>query len=160
MIKGSFESVVTFMELHHGLLEQWLGQKVMLPRADGPGVKLTFEAATMTSYVAGNSGGAVIFLSLLSFLSKAQIRDRVGCTGTFSASGLVGIVGSLKAKVDMAKVWGLQRCVIPAGMAMTLSGHPKEDGMVIEAKDVVDLLHLCLEGEPSRGLISMSLAWL
>jgi PDZ domain-containing secreted protein len=145
-MRRSFLNVVSFLEENKRRLEKWLGRSLRWPR-HGQEAKVTFDSSTFSSYPSGPSSGAAIFLSFIRLLAGVPYRRFVAITGTVSISGHFGSVGSVPAKLDAAMDAAVMSTIVPTANYRALERHNllgKYD-KVVAAKDIVDILHYCLD---------------
>jgi len=73
---------------------------------------------TITAYspiIAGPSAGAAISVLTFSLIKDVKLDDNIAMTGTINSGGLIGPVGGLKAKLEVADKIGLKKVLIPLG---------------------------------------------
>jgi hypothetical protein len=154
-LQDCFTDVVHFLENNRSLLEKWLGRRIQWPNSSEKacGVKLTFEGSGLNSWPSGSSVGCVLLLTLLQLLAKVRMRGVLAVTGIVSPSGMIHPVGSVLAKATAAKRMGVRRVVIPAPNYRALcrdnsmGSITTEELEIVPARDVVELLHACVEGQ-------------
>lgn len=65
--------------------------------------------------IGGPSAGAAVAVLTAAMLDNKEVNQKVTLTGTINAGGLIGSVGSVKEKVMLAKLEGIQTVLIPVG---------------------------------------------
>ena len=68
-----------------------------------------------SSIIAGPSAGAAISVLTFSLIKNIDFDKNVAITGTINSGGLIGPVGGLKAKIEVANKIGLNKVLIPFG---------------------------------------------
>jgi len=68
-----------------------------------------------SAIIAGPSAGASIAVLTVAMLENIDVNENYAITGTINSGGLIGPVGGLKAKVEVAKKTGLKKVFIPEG---------------------------------------------
>ena len=63
--------------------------------------------------VGGPSAGAAISILTISLLDGLTINEEVAITGTINSGGIIGPVGGLKAKIEIASQKGIKKVLIP-----------------------------------------------
>ncbi|MBW2985073.1 hypothetical protein KY313_00255 [Candidatus Woesearchaeota archaeon] len=63
--------------------------------------------------VGGPSAGAAISVLTIALLENLNINEEVSITGTINSGGIIGPVGGLKAKIEIASKKGIKKVLIP-----------------------------------------------
>jgi uncharacterized protein len=94
--------------------------------------------------VGGPSAGAAASVLTVSLLKGLELNESVAITGTINSGGIIGPVGGLKAKIDVASENGFKKVLIPRGETLefaNLSANMSEyaEGLDIEVVEVTNI---------------------
>ncbi|MBW2980917.1 hypothetical protein KY360_05870 [Candidatus Woesearchaeota archaeon] len=100
--------------------------------------------------VGGPSAGAAITFLTMALLDDIPIDESATVTGTINSGGIIGHVGGIKPKIDVAAESGLKKVLIPKGSVVKeanetvdLEKYAKSKNIeVFEASTVDDMIHL------------------
>ncbi len=81
-----------------------------------------------SSIIGGPSAGAAIAALTAAVMKDLELRDDIALTGTINSGGLVGSVGGIKQKLEVAAENGIKKVLIPKG-----------EGIIIENNETVNL---------------------
>ena len=81
-----------------------------------------------SSIIGGPSAGAAIATLTVAVMKNLELRDDIALTGTINSGGLVGSVGGIKQKLEVAAENGIKKVLIPKG-----------EGIIIENNETVNL---------------------
>ncbi|MBU0979792.1 MAG: hypothetical protein KJ709_03225 [Nanoarchaeota archaeon] len=74
-----------------------------------------YTISSNSAIVGGPSAGSAIAVLTAAMLSNLEVDQEMSITGTINAGGLVGPVGGIKEKIDVAATHGLKTVLIPIG---------------------------------------------
>jgi len=82
---------------------------------DCSNLDFVYTISSTAPIVGGPSAGAAMSILTIAALSKETLDGSVAITGTINSGGIVGPVGSIKQKIDAAKMAGVKTVIIPLG---------------------------------------------
>jgi len=82
---------------------------------DCSGFDFIYRLRSDASILGGPSAGAALAVLTVSMLDNQQVNDDIGITGTINSGGVIGAVGDVKPKIELAQRIGLKKILIPAG---------------------------------------------
>ncbi|MFH1133334.1 MAG: S16 family serine protease [Nanoarchaeota archaeon] len=74
-----------------------------------------YTISSSSAIVGGPSAGGAIAVLTAAMLAKATINQSISMTGTINAGGLIGPVGGIKEKIEVAGQNGISAVLIPKG---------------------------------------------
>ncbi|HLC65941.1 MAG TPA: S16 family serine protease [Candidatus Nanoarchaeia archaeon] len=86
-----------------------------------------------TSIIGGPSAGAATALLTISMLKGIPFREDVAITGTINSYGLIGPVGGLKPKIEVASKKGIKKVLVP-------ERYIKEEINATNSTEIIDLV--------------------
>ena len=94
--------------------------------------------------VGGPSAGAAISVLTISLLDGLTINEEVAITGTINSGGIIGPVGGLKAKIEIASQKGMKKVLVPKSSLLaeendSINLQEYANNLSIEIKEVGNL---------------------
>ena len=102
----------------------------------------------------GPSAGTAMATSLMSAMTKMEVRKEVAMTGEITLRGKILEIGGIKEKVLAAHRAGLKTVILPARNEKDLSEIPantRKDLKFVFAEDMSDVLKTALVDYPARA---------
>ena len=82
---------------------------------DCSNLDFVYTISSSAPIVGGPSAGAAMSILTIAALNKETLDESVAITGTINSGGIVGPVGSIKQKIEAAKMAGVKTVIIPLG---------------------------------------------
>lgn len=95
--------------------------------------------------IGGPSAGASLTVLTISLLDNVPVDETVAMTGTINSGGIIGSVGGLKQKIEVASQQGIRKVLIPKGKRNITEDNTSIDLVVfgeqlgIEVKEILTL---------------------
>ncbi len=94
---------------------------------DCSNIDFIYTISSSAPIVGGPSAGAAMSMLTIAALEEKELDNSVAITGTINSGGIIGPVGSIKEKIDAAKMVDAQTVIIPLGESTHVENNTSTD---------------------------------